>query len=90
MFGNDDRCLKATLVEMSRAAWNDSLGKGVDPTRKLEEFIKLDSRFSPYDPTGLADEAMRKVRMGGSQNIDLHGNLKAPPTNRYSQGRIAR
>jgi hypothetical protein len=86
MFGDTENALKQTLVEMTRAAWNDSLGKGIDPTMKLDEYIKSDLRFRSYDSTKLAAEALSKVRQGGSRTIDLGANLRSGPSS-YLGGR---
>jgi hypothetical protein len=80
MFGDDERALKQTLVQMSRMAWNDSLGKGIDPTVKLAEYIETDLRFKNFDSARLASEALDKVRQGGSQNIDLVATLRGGKT----------
>jgi hypothetical protein len=87
MYGNDENALKQTLVEMTRQAWNDSLGKGTDPTGKLSEYIQSDSRFQAYDSARLASETLDKVRQGGSRNIDLNANLRGGQSS-YLNGRI--
>jgi hypothetical protein len=87
MFGDGENALKQALVQMTRAAWNNSLGSGVDPTSKLDEYIQSDLRFSQYDSTKLAAEALDKVRQGGSRNIDLSANLKGG-SGHYLAGRI--
>jgi hypothetical protein len=87
MFGNDENALKSTLVEMTRQAWNDSCGKGIDPTGKLAEFIESDLRFKDYDSSKLASEALDKVRCGGSRHIDLNANLRGGRSS-YLGGRI--
>jgi hypothetical protein len=81
-YGDDEAALKATLVEMARQAWNDSLGRGTDPALKLAEYIETDSRLQPYNAESLAREALDQVRKGNSRNIDLGANLKTG-SNRY-------
>jgi hypothetical protein len=85
-FGNSQTTLRATLKEMAVEAWNDSLGKGIDPSGKLAEFISRDGRFSEYDPHRLAVESMDRVRKGGSRNIDLDGTRR-DGSRRYLDGR---
>jgi hypothetical protein len=86
-FGNSDISLKQTLNEMSAAAWNDSIGKGINPSGKLAEFIQQDGRFSKHDTDRLAAEAMDKFRQGATNRIDLDGTLRGG-SRKYLAGRV--
>jgi hypothetical protein len=71
MFANDPKSMKLTLLEMARSAHNDTLGQGVDPTAKLQDYILSDARFKGFASDRLAQEVLERARNGNSQAIDL-------------------
>jgi hypothetical protein len=56
---------------MARSAHNETLGQGIDPTAKLQDYIQSDARFRDFASDRLASETMERVRSGNSQSIDL-------------------
>jgi hypothetical protein len=78
-YGDSEDSLKQSLREMAVAAWNNTLGQGVDCSGKLAEYIQTDTRFQQYNAETLARETMDQVRKGNSRNIDLGANLRGGP-----------
>jgi hypothetical protein len=71
MFANDPKSMKLTLLEMARSAHNETLGKGIEPTEKLQDYIRRDARFEGFASDRLALEVLERARNGNSQGIDL-------------------
>jgi hypothetical protein len=88
MFGNDPQSMKLTLLEMARSAHNDSLGQGVDPAGKLQEYINRDPRFQGFASDRLAEETMERVRNGNSQAIDLDDPFLKGARSGHNSGRV--
>ena len=71
MFEDDPKSMRETPREMARSAHNAALGKGIDPTSTLEQYISRDPRFADFASDRLAAETMDAVRNGRSQSLDL-------------------